>query len=180
MLREQTCEVVRWANRKRAPPGRGSVMTSVGWEHDIEILNSLIETTLDSVAGYQEAAREATNPRYRNLFQRRAAERRHVASDLQRQVRALGGTPEGNGSVLTAEHRVFLTLSENLAKGDDYIFGEVERGEDYLTNKYEEAIDDDDLSVNIRTAVVRAYASVKSGHDQMRDLKRSMRLAIRP
>jgi uncharacterized protein (TIGR02284 family) len=152
-------------------------MTSVGWEHDIEVLNSLIETTLDSVAGYRDAARDAANPRYRNLFQRRAAERRQVADDLQRQVRALGGTPEDDSSVLVAGHRAFLTLRDSLTKGDDCILGAVELGEDYITNKYEEAIDDDDLSVNIRTAVVRAYSSVKSGHDQMRDLSRSMRLA---
>jgi hypothetical protein len=33
-------------------------------------------------------------------------------------------------------------------------------------------MEDDDLSVHVRTAVVRAYESVKTGHDQMRDLKR--------
>jgi len=150
-------------------------MNDVGWEHDIKILNSLIETTLASVAGYREAARDATNPRYRNLFQRRAAERCQVADDLQRQVRALGGKPENDGSELAAGDRVFLTLHESLTRGDDCILTEVERGEDYITNKYEEAIDDDDLSVNIRTAVVRAYASVKSGHDQMRGLTRLRR-----
>jgi uncharacterized protein (TIGR02284 family) len=152
-------------------------MPHAGWQHDIEILNALIGTTLDNVAGYEEAAMNATNPRHRNLFLRRASERRRVVSDLQRQVRALGGSPEDKDAVRDGGVRVLLHLAESLAKDDTLgVIGELERGEDYIRNQYEEAIDDDDVSVNIRTAVVRAYASVKSGHDQMLDLSHRMKL----
>ena len=86
----------------------------------------------------------------------------------------MGGTPDDDGSVLAAKHRVFLKLRDSLTQGDESVVNEVERGEDYIKTKYEAALEDDDLSVHIRTALVRAYASVKSGHDQMRDLKRSL------
>jgi uncharacterized protein (TIGR02284 family) len=147
-------------------------MTDANSRHDIEILNALIEATLDSADGYEQAAMDATNPAYRKLFQKRAQERRRVVSDLQRQVRALGGNPEDEDFVLAACRRVFLRLRESLTRGEDSVITEVECGEDYIRTRYEEAMEDDDLSVHIRTAVVRAYASVKTGHDQMRDLKR--------
>ena len=142
--------------------------------HDIKILNSLIETTLDSVDGYSEAAKDAANPGHRNLFQQRASERRQVVNELQGQVRVLGGKPEDDGTVLAAGHRVFLKLRDSLTKGDDSVIEEVERGEDHIKAKYEDALEDHELSASVRDVVVRAYSSVKSGHDQMRDMKQSV------
>jgi uncharacterized protein (TIGR02284 family) len=143
-------------------------------EHDIKILNGLIETTLDSADGYSEAARDADNPAYKTLFQRWAIERRQIVDDLQGQVRILGGAPEDDGSVLGAGHRMFLKLKDLVTQGDESVIDEVERGEDFIKAKYEDAIDDDEVSPAVRDAVMRAYDSVKSGHDQMRSLKQSM------
>jgi uncharacterized protein (TIGR02284 family) len=142
-------------------------------KHDITILNNLIETTLDSADGYQEAAEDASSAGYRTLFQQRSAERRQVVSELQGEVRTLGGKPEDDGSVLASAHRVFVNLRDSLSKGDKGVIAEVERGEDFIKAKYEEALQDDEISTSVRDAVVRAYGSVKSGHDQMRDLKRA-------
>ena len=52
-------------------------------DHDISVLNGLIATTLDSAAGYAEAAKDADNTRYIQLFRTRAEERSSVASKLQ-------------------------------------------------------------------------------------------------
>lgn len=146
---------------------------SNSYEHDIKVLNQLIMTTLDSVDGYSEAAKEADNPTFKNLFSQWASERRQVANELQEQVRVLGGKPEDDGSMLASAHRVFLNLRDSLTKGDKGVVEEVERGEDHLKAKYEDALDDDDLSQSIRPIVNRAYESVIHGHDQASDLKRS-------
>ena len=59
-------------------------------EHDLRVINSLIETTIDSVDGYREAAREARIPTLRTLFERRASERQAVVAALQAFVEANG------------------------------------------------------------------------------------------
>jgi uncharacterized protein (TIGR02284 family) len=141
--------------------------------HDIKVLNELIMTTLDSVDGYATAAKDAENPTFKSLFSQWASERRQVASQLQEQVKVLGGKPEDDGSMLASAHRVFLNIRDSLSKGDKGVVEEVERGEDYLKEKFEDALDDDDLSVSVRPLVNRAYESVIQGHDQARDLKRS-------
>lgn len=141
--------------------------------HDIKVLNELIMTTLDSVDGYSVAAKEADNPTFKSLFSQWATERRQVANDLQQQVSALGGKPEDEGSMLASAHRVFLNVRDSLSKGDKGVVEEVERGEDFLKGKFEDALDDDDLSVTVRPFVNKAYQSVVLGHDQARDLKRS-------
>ena len=143
--------------------------------HDIKVLNSLIETTLDSADGYNEAAKDATNATYRSMFQQRATERRQVVSDLQGHVRTLGGKPEDDGTVLAASHRMFLKLRESLSKGDKGVIDEVERGEDHIKHKFEDALEDAELSASVHDVVVRAYSSVKAGHDEMRDLKKRMK-----
>lgn len=148
-------------------------MTST--DHDIKILNGLIETTIDSAEGYGEAAKDAENTRYAATFQQRASERRQVAQKLQQQVRSLGGNPEDDGTVLAKAHRMFVELRSKISSKDDTaIVDEVERGEDHIKHKYEDAQKDTDLSAGTLTVINEAYVSVKSGHDQMRDLKHAL------
>lgn len=143
-------------------------------KHDIKVLNSLIETTLDSADGYREAAAKTPVPTHRDLFQRWATDRRQVVTELQGQVRTLGGKPDDDGSILAAGHRVFLKIRDSVTKGDDSVVDEVERGEDFIKAKYEDALEDNELSASVRDVVIKAYSSVKVGHDQARDLKRAV------
>ena len=59
-------------------------------------------------------------------------------------------------------------------KNDKAIVNEVERGEDHIKAKFEEAMRDSDLSAQTQAAINAAWNSVKNGHDEMRDLKHSM------
>lgn len=142
-------------------------------EYDIKVLNGLIETTLDSADGYSEAAKDAKIPEVKSLFSHWAEERFEVAHQLQDEVRQLGGEPEDEGSVLASTHRVFVKVREGLSRGDKGVIDEVERGEDFIKSKYEKALDDVELSEQVRDCVIRAYGSIKAGHDQARNLKHS-------
>ena len=53
----------------------------------------------------------------------------------------------------------------------------VETGEDFIKAKFEKALEDSAVSATTKEAIRRAYTSVKSGHDQMRDLKHSLERA---
>ena len=143
-------------------------------DHDIKVLNGLIETTLDSADGYREAAKETENAGFRALFEQRSFERQKVASDLQGTVRQLGGEPEDDGTVLAKAHRAFLDVKHAILKDEQAVVNSVENGEDHIKAKYEKAIEDRDLSATTRDTVTRAYGSVREGHDQMRDIKHAM------
>lgn len=142
---------------------------------EIQTLNSLIATTLDSVEGYREAAEEIESHRFSPLFTARAQERRLVVSELQTQVRHLGGEPEDDGTILAGAHRVFLDLKAKLTGHDDKaVINEVERGEDHIKAKFEDALADNDLSPATKEVVRAANQSVRAGHDQMSALKHNM------
>jgi uncharacterized protein (TIGR02284 family) len=144
-------------------------------EDHIKLVNGLVETTIDSADGYEAAAREADGARFKDLFERRAQERRTIAVELQQEVRRLGGEPKDDGTILAAAHRVFLNLKDAVTKGDQAVVDEVEAGEDHIKAKYEKALQDTDVDVQTRAAIEKAWTSVKSGHDQMRDIKHMLK-----
>ena len=72
-------------------------------------------------------------------------------------------------------HQRWLDLKAAVTGRDDQaIINEVERGEDYLKEKFEEALDGDKLTGDSRSAVERCYQSVRAGHDQISQLKHGM------
>ena len=91
------------------------------------------------------------------------------------EVRRLGGTPDEDGTVLGKTHQAFLDLKAAVMGRDDKaIINEVERGEDYLKEKFEAALKDDTLAAESRDVVERAYQSVRKGHDQISQLKHGL------
>lgn len=142
--------------------------------NDISTLNSLAASVIDSVDGYNESSQGASE-RFASLFTSRATERREVLRQLQAEVSRLGGNPEDDGTLLAGAHRAFIDLKSAVTGRDDKaIIDEVERGEDHLKGKFDDALKDATLSPTVRTVVEAAYASVRAGHDQIRDLKQSM------
>jgi uncharacterized protein (TIGR02284 family) len=142
---------------------------------EIGILNTLIATTIDSITGYEDSAKNIDNERLREIFRSRADERQQVVQDLRAEVSRLGGDPEESGSFLGKTHQRFEDLKAAITGRDEKaIINEVERGEDYLKGKFEAALNDGNLSGDCRSAVERAYQSVRAGHDQISQLKHGM------
>ena len=143
--------------------------------HDITVLNTLIRTTLDSVKGFADACSEDEHNQHSQFFDQMARERSQVATQLQEQVRALGGDPEDDSSFTGAAHRGFMDLKQAvMGNSDEAIINEVERGEDYLKAKYETALQDGELSPETRGLIEQAYQSVRKGHDTASAMKHQM------
>jgi uncharacterized protein (TIGR02284 family) len=146
------------------------------YDNDIDAVNGLIKTTIDSVDGYRAAAEDADNTRYQAMFFKRADEREAVADRLQSYVRELGATPEDSGSMAASAHRAFMGLRDAITGSDDTaIIEEVERGEDRIKDEFEKAMSDNELSAATRSIITECYQSVREGHDEMRDLKNGVK-----
>jgi uncharacterized protein (TIGR02284 family) len=142
---------------------------------DTTVLNTLIATLIDSVKGYRESAEATSNQRLAERFNARASERQAAVARLQSVVAALGGNPEDDGSLLGSAHHAFINLKQAVTGADDQaILNEVDRGEDYLKEKFETALANADLSSSARQAVQEAWQSVRAGHDEMSALKHSL------
>ena len=142
--------------------------------HDIHVLNNLIQTSIDSADGYREAATEAGDPRRRDLFGRRSFERRRIAEDLQSTVRALGGDPTADGSILAKAQRAFADVKHALMRDDASMVGAVESAEEAVRTRFEKALDDSQISATTRETIRRAFARVSAGRDDLHDLRHSL------
>ena len=146
-------------------------------EHSNEIstLNTLIATTIDSINGYEESAHNIKDERFREIFRQRADERQEVVDQLRADVRRLGGDPEDSGSWLGKAHQRFADLKAAITGRDEKsIINEIERGEDYLKEKWQAALQSGNLHGETHDLIERCYQSIKSGHDQMSALKHGM------
>ena len=110
----------------------------------VELLNTLIETTLDSVAGYEKAAELARNPRFQSLFKDKALARQKMADELKAEVRGLGAEPWDKSSFRGRAQRAFLALRDKIGgKSDKPVIEAVEHDEDFIRDQFAEAANDE-------------------------------------
>ncbi len=141
----------------------------------VDTLETLTTTLIDSVNGYEDAAANTENTRFQQIFRERASERSQAVEDLRSEVRRLGGNPPDDGSMMGKTHQRWLDLKAAVTgRDDEKIVNTVEAGEDYLKEKFETALSGGDLTGDSRQVVERVYQSVRSGHDQMSQLKHGM------
>ena len=143
--------------------------------NDITVVNSLIKTLNDSIQGYQESAKDIGNQRLATMFQERAQERQQVVTQLQAEVARLGGDPNSGGSLLGSAHQIFLDLKSTITgKDDSAVLAEVQRGEEYLRDKFDTALADANLGASTRQVLEQAARSVRQGADSVRQFNTAM------
>ena len=76
--------------------------------------------------------------------------------------------------MLASAHRAFLDLRSHVEKDRKAAIAEVERGEDFIKSKYEDALEDDDIAPDVRDTISDCYDTVLRGHDAAAELKRAL------
>ncbi len=146
---------------------------AVNREELIECLNDLIETCRGGENGFRTAAEHAKDRELKKFFSQCSDQRAQFASELQSEVRVLGGIPTKTGSVSTAFHRSWMNMKSILAGGtDDAIVAECERGEDAAIENYQRVLKEN-LPPNVLPVVKHQFAEIKRSHDRIRDLERA-------
>ena len=137
----------------------------------ISILNNLIETCKDGEHGFKTAAEGLTSPELRGQFLQYSRERSQMVSNLQAEVRRLGGDPEKAGSIAGAMHRGWLDIKSVVTGKDDHaIVAEAERGEDAAKAAYEAALQAT-LPATAQLLVQQQAVKVRQAHDDVRALR---------
>ena len=143
-------------------------------EHAVHVLNSLIETTLDSAKGYKEAAENSKDSALKTLFSERSLQRMKLTGELQQEVRTFGGDPEQHRSAMGKVHNSFVDLKAAVLGHDQKaIINEVDRGEDFLRGKYEHAVKDDRLPAPVLALVRTGLDAINADHVAISALKKA-------
>jgi uncharacterized protein (TIGR02284 family) len=143
----------------------------------IDVLNTLLETSIDGERGFHKVAEHIHGAGLRTLFIQRANECRQGAAELRAKVVQLGGEPETGGTTSGALQRGWLALLGSISgHSDKSLLEACERGEDSAMERYRDALDQA-LPDDVRLLVERQYEGVKRNHAQVRALRDQARAA---
>jgi uncharacterized protein (TIGR02284 family) len=141
----------------------------------IATLNNLIEASKDGEKGFALAAKDNREPELAPVFSEGETASRAAATELQDQVRLLGGTAEECGSTGAAVRRSWMGVRAMLSPRDDAaIMEECERSERHVRGRYAEALELD-LPEPIRSVVERHHRAIVEAHYRVLDLRNRVR-----
>ena len=146
---------------------------AVNREELIARLNDLIQTCRDGEQGFQLASESIKDASLKALFKRCSLQRAQFATELQAEVRQLGGDPAQSGSVSGSLHRGWINIKSMVTgKSDDAIIAECERGEDVAISVYQQVLRQT-LPPSVLPVVKHQFTQIKETHDRIRDLEQA-------
>ena len=134
-----------------------------------EALNDLIEINNDRVAGYNKAAVQTSDEDLRSLFAKLAAQSGQFAGELRQRVMAEGDEPEEGTTIRGKIYRAWMGVKATFSGKDrKSVLESCEFGEDAAQRAYESALEEDDLSNDVRQLLEQQKATLREAHDKVK------------
>ncbi|MDG5749632.1 PA2169 family four-helix-bundle protein [Qipengyuania sp. XHP0211] len=124
---------------------------------------SLADTTFDSVEGYRKAAEKADSPQLKQALNQRLQQREQTLRQMNAELERQGDELVTKGTMTGEAHQMFASISDMFESGDEAAAERVEEGEDYIKNKFQEAIESDQLEAQERAVVEQCYNEICEG-----------------
>jgi uncharacterized protein (TIGR02284 family) len=142
---------------------------------DAEALQTLASTLKDSVTGYEDAAQNVSDSGIKSYLQQKAQERRSLLDEFRSHLSRVGGDTEISGSVSGTLHQRWLDLRSMFQDNTKAAVAEVERGEEYLKERFDSYLNNSDLSPDVRSFLSSAYTKAKFDNHTWDNLVRDYR-----
>ena len=134
----------------------------------LDQLNKLLTRNRDAEEGYKEAAESVKDTELKSLFLAQSRQRRQFAMELDREVRTLGGNPDGGTSLISDLHRAWINIKSTFASNDDKAtVQECQRGDQEALDEYNSVLQETDLVASTRELLLRQKQSIDSAHASM-------------
>lgn len=140
----------------------------------ISILQDLIEINNDRVAGFDKANDDIKeeNIDLKQVFSKYADQSRRFAQELSAEVGRLGEDVDTDKSVAGTLHRAWIDIKSVFTSGDrKSILDEAERGEDAIKAAYKKALEDVEITGDLREILTVQAQEINEGHDTIKALR---------
>jgi len=138
----------------------------------IEALNDLSARTYDAEAGYKDAAENVSNPKLKTLFKTNAEQRYTFGHEIKDCISKLGGTPQKGGTLEGKAHQVWMDVKSAISTNDDAaVLKEVNRGEEYALEAYENALENIEVGTPEYNQIVAQRNQVRSIYERTQNLE---------
>jgi len=145
-------------------------------DRNAAVLNDLIEINNDRVEGYQKAAKETAKDDgdLRSLFNNMADESRGYAEELRKYVRDEGSAPAEGTTNRGKVYRAWMDIKAAISGKDrKAILSSCEFGEDAAQRAYKTALEEDQLSGEVRSVITDQKTKLRASHDKIRNMRDS-------
>ena len=134
----------------------------------LDQLNKLLTRNHEAERGYKEAAENAKDAELKSLFMAQSRQRGEFAMELDREVRTLGGEPDGGTSMASDLHRAWINIKSTFASDNDKAtVQECQRGDQEALDNYNSVLQETDLVASTREVLLRQKQSIDSAHASM-------------
>lgn len=150
---------------------RGDKRHKKGRKHQAEAstLHELLHFVNDRVEGYKKAVEESQDPQRRGYYQQLVSQSQRFASELNDQLRRLGGGQETRTTLKGKLHRRFMAAAAVFTGHDEEtVLASNIHGEQWATKAYEEALNDHALVGPARQLVERQYAQSQKTYQELK------------
>lgn len=146
---------------------------------DRRVTTDLIETLEDGKDGFNQAAdrlAESDSPDLSTTMRQYADQRAAFSAELEQLAANYGDDIDEDGSVGAALHRGWMTVKDAISGSDPKgVLDAAEQGEDHAVSAYQDALDKQDLSPELRQVIQRQYADIQKAHDDIKALRAAHR-----
>lgn len=139
-----------------------------------EYVKTVIQVLHDGAKGFPDIGEHLQDPTAKSFFLQEAQTRATFANELEAEY----GTTDGDsndlgGTAAGAVHRVWGDLKAKLGGGDHTLLETAEQGEDAAKKAYQEALEDNSVSGNLRSILTRQQIHIQGAHDKVKALRDS-------
>ena len=143
----------------------------------VGVLNELIETSRDGVAGFHTCAESAKEVMLKAYFETRKQECEQAVRELNVEVAHHGGKPAEHGTVEGAMRRGWINIKAAVLSNDNLaVLEECEKAEDVALATYRRALQSS-LPSHVLALVQKQCDGAKINHDRVRKLRDEHRQA---
>ena len=136
-----------------------------------ETLRDLIRINNDRVTGYSKAATQSDDQRLQSLFSQLSQQSRQFASEL----RSLVSDDKNVTDETTTAGKIYRTWMDVKATfgGDDRkgVLASCEFGEDAAQKAYKDALEEDDLTPDVRATIEQQKVILRQAHDKIKMMR---------
>ena len=127
------------------------------------VFKSLTDTTFDSVEGYRQAADKADSPQLKQALTQRLQQREQTLAQMNAELERQGDQLTTKGTLTGEAHQLWQSITSAFESNDEAAAERVEEGEDYIKDKFEKALEGDDLEAGERAIVQQCLAEISEG-----------------
>ena len=125
------------------------------------VFKSLVDTTFDSVKGYEMAIEKADSPTLTETLKTQHDKRVQTLANLNNELQAQGDKLVTKGTTAGALHRTWTEVADLFEDSDEAASERIAEGEAYLAKKFEEALSSDQLEPNERAIVESSLSEIR-------------------